>query len=273
MTYRISIIHRVISCAIALVAIAAPSGVVADDRKDAEIIKALDEVGMAFDAALLRAPGERSAALGDVAETLDVLSRKGLPSHKRSAAALLAGELRYVLGDYDKAREYFEEARKRDETRFYQDDARFAEILALEALARDEEAAKEWTKWEKDFGGSPLVPEALLAQLWNAMRRDSLSEAQEHLKRLKATLLPQRAQRSALLAEATLVYTLGQPDVARALLKTEPPSTNTWSSGMGNRPCTIMRCSPRRTSFCRATPTAVRPRNSPGSLKTRASMT
>jgi TolA-binding protein len=221
MSYRFLSIHRVISCmiAIALLALFVPSSVVADDREDAEKGKALDEIGVAFDAALLRAPGERSAAIGNVAASLDSLTHEGLPSNKRSAAAFLAGQLQYVLGEYDKAIEYFHEARKKDESSLFQDDARFSEILAMEALGRDDDAAKEWKKWEKDFSGSPLMPEALLAQTWNAMRRDSLGEAQAHLARLKATTVPARAQRSALLAEATLDYAQGDADAASKLLK------------------------------------------------------
>lgn len=221
MSYRFLSIHRVISClvTIAILAIAVPSHVVADDREDADKIKALDEIGAAFDAARLRAPGEQATAFADVSESLDALLREGLPSQKRSAAAFLAGELRYVLGEYEDALDYFREARKKDETKLFQDDARFAELLAMEALGRDADAAKEWKNWEKDFGGSSLMPEALLAQAWNAMRRDSLAEAQSHLTRLKAVTLPARAQRSARLAEATLTYAQGDPKTARALLK------------------------------------------------------
>src|SRR6185436_1345471 len=59
-----------------------------------------------------------------------------------------------------------------------------ASIEALEASGRDDEAEKEWVKWEKRFPESSLLPAARLGRAWNALRRGETGEAEELLNHL-----------------------------------------------------------------------------------------
>ena len=144
----------------------------------------LSNIGLALDAAKLQPAETRRGALEAVGRDLTVLLDKGIDKKQKSVALFISGEIRYALGDYASAVEVFEKAAKEDKKGPFADDAAAAAIQALEAAGNDEEAANAWIKWRKKYKDSPLVPEVMVAQAWNSLRRENLEEASALLEEL-----------------------------------------------------------------------------------------
>ena len=121
-----------------------------------------------------------------------------------SATFFLLGEIQAELGDFDAARSSFQQSAKKGKKGAFVDDAELTAIRALEALGKNEEAAKEWGKWEKKHPKSPLMPEAKLAQASNALRRSNLEETSRRLEALWREFPWMRQDSRAVLAAATV---------------------------------------------------------------------
>ncbi len=190
----------------------------ADDGESSAENKALSNIGLELELAGLKPASQRPAALEKVAQSMEEVLRGGVPSQKRRAAHYLSGEIRYALGDYAQAADEFKRSERVDRSDVHADDASFAYITSLEAAGRDAEAAEEWVEWEKRHNKSPLAPEALIARTWNAIRRDTLSEASGLLDALTTRYAYMNDDPRVALASATLAYLDGRPEDALAVL-------------------------------------------------------
>jgi TolA-binding protein len=179
----------------------------------------LADIGMELDLARIKPAALRPEALEEVAQSMMELMREGVPSEQESAAHFLWGEIRYEMGDLDGAAEYYKKSEKSGRREAHADDAAFAYIAALEAAGRDEEAAREWIKWEKKNHSSSLLPEVLLARAWNALRLDSLSMASGLIDELRTSFPYMIDDQRTKLAAATLYYLDGRPMDALEELK------------------------------------------------------
>ena len=138
---------------------------------------AADAVESAF-----QLPGEaRIAALHALEGSVEPMLRDGADDDQRAAARFLWARLRDGQGAHDEAADAYRDAAEKSGKAPFADDAAFAAIEAMEAAGHDAEAAKEWTRWEKRFAASPLLPSAHLAQAWNALRRGDVAEASRGL--------------------------------------------------------------------------------------------
>jgi TolA-binding protein len=166
---------------------------------------------------------ERGAALHAIVTDLEALSHDDVAAENRAAARLLAGEIAYEVGDGEQARDHFRRAEKAGRDGPFADDAAFVAIRALELDGRDREAAREWNEWLDDHDDSPLLPEALLAGTWNAIRRDSLAAATGLLDQLMESAPWMREDDRVLLAGATVAFLDGRSSAALALLGDHVP--------------------------------------------------
>lgn len=195
--------------------LAVPSPLVCKEERTEEAkSKALSDTGMEFDWALLRPLADRQIAIASVQTTMSELMRDDIPKRRRSAAHFLSGEIHFELGEYNRATEQFRKAMTEGRKGPFIDDATFAWIISLEAEGEDDKAAKEWIKWQKKYRESPLFSEALLAQTWNALRRDSLGQASKILARLEIEFPLSKENPRVALAKATVQYSKGQPEDA-----------------------------------------------------------
>ncbi len=219
---RIRICHRSTLMRVGLMAWIAVSVLappcLGDDGESSAENKALSKIGLELELAGLKPVSQRPAALEKVARSMEEVLRAGVPSEKRRASHYLSGEIRYAMGDYAQAADEFRRSERIDRNDVHADDAAFAYITSVEAAGRDAEAAKEWVQWEKKYGKSPLVPEVLLARTWNALRRDTLSEASGLLDRLTSGYAHMNGDPRVVLASATVAYLEGRPnDALKAL--------------------------------------------------------
>jgi TolA-binding protein len=216
-------VTRVAAMACLLSALFAPvCGAGSEEKtKDERRLEALSSIGVDLEWIRRMPLAERPAALEEAERTMEQLLSAGVPSGKRSAALYLSGDIRYALGDYQRAEEDFKKAEKADGRDVHADDAAFAYVTSLEAQGRDEEAAKEWDRWEKKYDTSPLLPEAMLARSWNAIRRDTLSVASETMDALLERFPFMAQDPRVVLASACLAYLEDRPDVALALLNND----------------------------------------------------
>src|SRR5262249_9243613 len=127
-------------------------------------------------------------------------------------------------GDFKHAADGFAAAASADSKSRFADDAGFAEIEALEAAGRDQEAAKQWLQWEKRFPTSPLLPAARLARAWNALRRGEPRERIDVLQRLAAVETWMTSEPRFVLASALADFQTGQVADALAVLGERPQS-------------------------------------------------
>lgn len=141
------------------------------------------EIGDAFESGRLLERSARVPALESVEQSVVQVLRGDLDDDQRAAARFLWARLRFERGDWTGAESGFRDAAKGPWTA----DAEFAAIEALEAARQDEQAAKEWVKWEKRWPASPLLPAARLARAWNALRRSQPAEADKLLSSLAAS--------------------------------------------------------------------------------------
>ena len=179
----------------------------------------LAEIGQALDQARLLMDPERRSAAENAARRLEALLESGIPKDKRCAVHFLSGEIRFTLGEYGKAAEDFKNAGKRDEEKIYRDEAEAAYIMAMEAVGKDEEAAKEWIKWQKKYGDSPFLQEVLVASTWNALRRGLPSEAKRILADLNARFPWMSEDARVIEAKATISYIEGDYKDVLAVLE------------------------------------------------------
>jgi TolA-binding protein len=189
-----------------------------EKKSDAEKSKALSELGMEFEWARLRPLADRQIGLGAVAAAMAELMSDDIPKKRRSAAHFLAGEINFAIGEHGAATEQFRKAAKEGKNGDFADDAAFAAIISLEAEGKDKDAAKAWNKWEKRYKNSPLLPEALLAKTWNALRRDSIREASQTMKRLRTEFPLMEKNQRVIVTVATVDYIQGRSDEAITVL-------------------------------------------------------
>ena len=179
----------------------------------------LAALAAAIDSARALPDPDRAAALGRAQESLDALAGG---DDDRAAARFLSGRLQWTLGRYDAAGEAFRAAADAGGHGPFADDAAFAAIEALEAQGRDDEAVREWAKWEKRFPGSPLRPVAGVDQAWNALRRGAAADALHRLDALAAAAPWLARDPRFVLARATALHQTGRSDAALALLGDRP---------------------------------------------------
>ncbi len=171
----------------------------------------LSDIGMELEWARLRPVAERQTALEEVARSMKRLLETDMPSERRHAAYFLSGEIHYALGDYVQAAEKYRKSEKASNDQSFSSAASAASIMAMEASGRDDDAAQAWAKWVKQYKNSPLLPEVLLAQAWNAVRRDTLNIATNLLEELKSTYPWMEKDSRLILLAATVAYLQGRP--------------------------------------------------------------
>jgi TolA-binding protein len=181
----------------------------------------LREAARGFESALLLAGPTRMAALDNLDRSLPKIAEDA-GSAERAAALALSGAVRYARADFAGAEDAYRKSVKSAEKSPFADDAAFAAIRSLEAQGKDGEAAREWTKWEKDWPRSPLVHEARLARAWNAMRRGDVPEAQKTLASLGAGAPWSGADPRVTLARATALALDRKPAEALDVLGPRP---------------------------------------------------
>jgi TolA-binding protein len=209
----------ILTASIGLLPAAARAG--QPERTPVEVMRALTDIGLQFESArFLVADDARRAALQEAESNLDAVLKGKVDDDLRAAAALLSGTIRYERRDPAGAEEAYRRAAKGFGNGDLADDAEFARIQSLEAAGKDADAARDWIKWEARFAKSPLLPEARLAQAWNALRRGKLPEA-EKLLQSAVTVAPwfEKDTRVAL-ARATCAALGGRPDEALGRLGT-----------------------------------------------------
>jgi TolA-binding protein len=193
--------------------------------------KMLADIGMKLESARIKPAAVRTAEMEGIAQSVQIFMREDITAGQKSAAYFLWGEIQYSLGDFASAAEQYRKSAKSYSKKEYVDDASFAYISALEAAGRDKEATKEWIKWEKKHGTSPLLPEAMLARTWIALRCDTLKLASSLIEDLR-TRFPNMIDDPRLtLAAATLAYLEDRPSEALEVLK----NVNSNSSQHGGR--------------------------------------
>jgi TolA-binding protein len=178
----------------------------------------LSEIGMELEKARLHPFEEQQAALEEVAGAMNALWQAKMPSEQRAAAHFLSGEIHYALGDYRQSIDEFRKSEKTSKDKSLSGAAAAASIMALEASGRDNDAALAWSKWVKKYKNSPLLPEVLLAQSWNALRRDTLIVATKMLEELKSNFPWMEKDPRTILLASTVAYLEGRPGDALAAL-------------------------------------------------------
>jgi TolA-binding protein len=185
----------------------------------------IGQVGIDLESARALPLSERGEALTGI-ESAMKQALNGVPKDRRGAAQFLWAEIRYERGDYREAMDGFRKAESSDKKGMFADDAAFGAILALEAQGNDKDAAREWIKWRGQYATSPLMPEAILAQAWNALRRDSLAIAATHLAELEHGFSYMNEKSRVVLAAATVDYLENRAADALTRLKgTDAPVT------------------------------------------------
>ena len=180
--------------------------------------RALHDLGRDFELGRQLAGADRVAALSATDQALATLRVSDLDAEARVAARMLAGAVKLELGDYAAAREAFGHAADMAGRDAPGADAAFAEIQALEATGQDEEAARDWAKWEKRYPGSPLIAEARLAEARNSLRRGRVAEARATLARLLAVSPWMKSDSRAVLTQALALYLDHKPSESLELL-------------------------------------------------------
>jgi TolA-binding protein len=212
----------------------APASASEDDSADASSPATLDAIGIDFDRAMRSPVAERAGQLKRVDARMEALINDGIEKSRKTAVYYLSGEIQFALGRFDAASESFNEAMKSDKKGRYADDADFARILAIQALGDDAEAEKQWRKWNDRYPKSPLVPEALLARAWNALRRGSLKETDNHISRIEQDYPYMLEDSRVVLARATAFYMRGDADQALVTLTAvrEPTAPSLYLTGL-----------------------------------------
>jgi TolA-binding protein len=201
-------------------AIGLPDRVLAAGKSDAvAATPSWREIGDAFESGRLLEQSARVPALGAVEQSVVQVLRGGVDDEQRAAARFLSARILFERGEYLRASEQFGEAAGKGR---YATDAEFAAIEALEAARRDDDAAKEWLKWEKRHATSPLLPAARLARAWNALRRAQPGEADKLLAPLAASSPWLARTPRFTLAQALAHYESGRDSLALAVIGEKP---------------------------------------------------
>ncbi|MCK4538768.1 MAG: tetratricopeptide repeat protein [Candidatus Krumholzibacteria bacterium] len=166
----------------------------------------LTGAGMALEKARLLPHEAKNKALHSAAASVASILDAGLPKERQSAAWFLSAEINFALGHYEDAVREYGKAGDKDREKIYRDDAAAAHIMALEASGKDEEAARAWKKWFDRYYDSPLVPEAMLACAWNALRRGDISGASKELDDLESRHQWMESDRRTVLARSLIRY-------------------------------------------------------------------
>jgi TolA-binding protein len=208
---------------IALIAVAILSGPLVSEAQAANNGQPaiLTDIGMELEKIRLLPIPERQNALEEVARSMNELMRADISSEQRSAAHFLSGEIRYDLGNYLEAAEEFRKSEKASKHNSFSGAAAAAAIMALEAAGRDDDAARAWMKWEKKYENSPFLPEVLMAQAWNALRRDTLAIATKRLEQLTSSFPWMEKDPRTILLIATVAHLEERPADALAVLTGE----------------------------------------------------
>jgi TolA-binding protein len=173
-------------------------------------------IGLAFEAASALPEADRATALADLRGRIVSLLDDGVDDDRRTGARLLAAEIAYAMGDFERAAEWFEKARDDADETPYADDASAGRIRSLEAMGKDAEAAKLWQEWYERYGDGALAAEIQVARVWNCIRRDSLSDAREILADAVADAPWLGDDPRVILATSTLAYLDGHPEAVIA---------------------------------------------------------
>lgn len=192
---------------------------------DGDTHTSIRQVGIDLEWARTLPLSKREDALTTVQSAMSEAMKDGVSKDRRSAAQFLSAEIYYEKRNYRKAIDAFHKAEDADKSGVFADDAAFVAIAALEAEGSDEDAAREWKQWREQYGQSPLVPEAILAQAWNALRRDSLKVASGYLTELENGFPYMLKKSRTVLAVATLDYLEGRAADALAQLKAADAAT------------------------------------------------
>ncbi len=200
-------LYVIASCVVVASLFGAPRAAGAGDN---DTRTGISEVGIDLESARTLPHSERAAALTAVETAMKQASNGGVSKEQRGAAHFLWAEIRYEMGDYREAIDGFRKAEGSEKKGVFADDAAFGAILALEAQGNDKEATREWIEWREQYATSPLMPEAILAQAWNALRRDSLAIAVKHLAELERGFPYTYEKSRAVLAAATVDYLQGR---------------------------------------------------------------
>ena len=182
----------------------------------------LDQVGESYEALRWLPAAERPAALDQAELSLAKVLRTDLDAERKTAARFLSGRILLERGEAAQAEQAFRAAARGAGDGPLGDDAEFAAIEALEARGDDVAAAREWTKWEKRWPKSALVPAARLAQAWNLLRRGEAAGAATMLERLGTSHPWIRSHAPFVLARATAAYVAGRPSDALEALGPRP---------------------------------------------------
>lgn len=170
----------------------------------------LTDAGMSFDAARRLAPAEMASELERLDGAVKKLLDGELDDREKGAAYLLSAEIRYALGRYEEAVEAYGEAYEQHKESQYADEISAARIRALESAGQDQQAAQLWSQWLVEYPKSTFTPEVKIAQMWNALRRDSLSEASGSLVELQSQYPWVSDDPRVQLAEATIALREGR---------------------------------------------------------------
>ena len=187
-----------------------------DMAEPVSIPDSLAEIGMAVEPLLSPTPTNRSE-LERMAATLDAMIDSELSDDERGAAHFLSGEIRYALGDYLGAEEFFRKAEKA-RGRLFADDAAIAGAASKEASGQIDDAHRDLAELERDAADGSLLPEIRLARCWNALRRGHLSEAEDGLNALRDEFIWMEDDPRVALLAATIAYHHGSLDKAITFL-------------------------------------------------------
>lgn len=213
---------RAVTVAVMVVALAAPA-LAGDAAKSERASIRLEELGLGFEDARRLGGEERETAMEGISRELQGILGKELPTDRRGAGYFLAGELSRELGAPDDAVEWHEKSERASKDGPLAGAAAFTAVRSMEAAGGDVRAAKEWTRWLDKYPRSPLRPEALLAQAWNAVRTDTLALAESSLETLKTEAPWMDRDPRRVLAEATVRFLQERPADALAVLGDDTP--------------------------------------------------
>ncbi|HKI83410.1 MAG TPA: tetratricopeptide repeat protein, partial [Candidatus Krumholzibacteria bacterium] len=188
----------------------------------AQTPKTLTELGIQFEFASALTGAARKGAINSLEQPLQSVLQSDLDDAEKAAATFLFAEMEGELNRPSKARELFEKAAKEDKRGPFVDDAEFAAIRALEAEGQNEEALKQWKKWEEGHPHSPLLAQAWIARAWNELRQSKWDQAKKTLDQLKSIAPWTSGMQRVVVARATLLYAQGDPAACLSELAKAP---------------------------------------------------
>lgn len=188
----------------------------------AQTPKTLTGLGIQFEFASALTGVARKGAINSLEQPLQSVLQSDLDDAEKAAATFLFAEMEGELNRPAKARELFEKAAKEDKKGPFVDDAEFAAIRALEAEGQNEEALKQWKKWEEEHPHSPLLAQAWIARAWNELRQSKWDKAEKTLNQLKSIAPWTSGMQRVVVAHATIEYAQGDPAACLSELANAP---------------------------------------------------